>query len=433
MAPQSTDVEPMQTALINYAASFAHFKGTAEAYHAAATTRIEICSRFTEQLLMQKRASVLARSSLQIYHGVVETSLKALDVELERASAEVDRVLPTFEQTVTCLRETELHPAHCSMSRLPEGTRLISFVKDEEALRRRVADCRQIRTTLEEQVRASLTTLEEHVRASLTTHTPYMHALQSQHLRQATPCTPSALHLHRGLGLSPESQPRQEVKEGRRQFEEMSIRVTEELQRSAGEEGLVKAADEALTAIRDAVKNTVEGKLSKFAGDFQELEGYLSKGNVGQAPVSWEYMGQLQRKYQAGKDSVMVLSDVDKDLADRLAQCANRKENMTRVVVSRLQKVADLQGQLQQLKKKWDAVQEVARQELRRQFGEVDVIVNLPNTYREWCHEVAKRRSYWTSTVSQVRVGRPSMPVLRRGYFPLALMAPVPTLGCVVS
>lgn len=40
MAPQSGDVEPMQTALINYAANFAHWKRTAEAYHAAASQRI---------------------------------------------------------------------------------------------------------------------------------------------------------------------------------------------------------------------------------------------------------------------------------------------------------------------------------------------------------------------------------------------------------
>lgn len=146
----------MQTALINYAASFAHWKGTAEAYHTAACGRMDLCDQFTEQLLMQKRASGLARSSLQIYHGVVEASLKALEKELERANNEVDRVLPNFEQTVAKLRDTELHPAHCSVTRIPEGTKLISFVKDEEALRRRVADCKQIRTTLEEQVVAAV-------------------------------------------------------------------------------------------------------------------------------------------------------------------------------------------------------------------------------------------------------------------------------------
>ena len=115
-------------------------------------TRIDIAEKTTEQLQMMMRASVLARSSLHIYHTVVEASLLSLEKELKRANSEVDRVLPSFEETVQKLKETELHPSHCKATRLPENTRLISFVKDEEALRRRVADCRQIRTTLEEQV-----------------------------------------------------------------------------------------------------------------------------------------------------------------------------------------------------------------------------------------------------------------------------------------
>lgn len=170
------------------------------------------------------------------------------------------------------------------------------------------------------------------------------------------------------------------------------MRVTEELERSAGEEGLVKAADEALLAMRQAVRDTVEARLETFTSDFAEIEGCLNKGPQSQSSVSWEYMGELQKRYQTGKDSVTSLVEADKDLGERLGQCVGRKETMTRVVVSRLQKVADLQGQMQQLKKRWDALQEVARQEMSRQFGEVDVIVNLPLTYREWCLEVCPPR-----------------------------------------
>eukprot|EP00283_Hemiselmis_rufescens_P002700 CAMPEP_0173431670 /NCGR_PEP_ID=MMETSP1357-20121228/9738_1 /TAXON_ID=77926 /ORGANISM="Hemiselmis rufescens, Strain PCC563" /LENGTH=326 /DNA_ID=CAMNT_0014396175 /DNA_START=35 /DNA_END=1015 /DNA_ORIENTATION=- len=205
MAPQGGDVEPMQNALISYAASFAHWRGTADAYHAAAGARIEVCERLSEQLGMQRRASVLARSSLKIYHKTVEASLESLGKELERADGEVERVTPEFDKTVGRLRETELHQAHCAASRLPEGTRLMSFVKDEEALRRRVVDCKQIRVTLEGQ-----------------------------------------------------------VKEGRKQYEDVSAKVNEELTVSAGEDRLVKDADEALAAMRDSVKNTVEAKLATF-------------------------------------------------------------------------------------------------------------------------------------------------------------------------
>eukprot|EP00282_Hemiselmis_andersenii_P028795 CAMPEP_0169468100 /NCGR_PEP_ID=MMETSP1042-20121227/22715_1 /TAXON_ID=464988 /ORGANISM="Hemiselmis andersenii, Strain CCMP1180" /LENGTH=332 /DNA_ID=CAMNT_0009581385 /DNA_START=23 /DNA_END=1018 /DNA_ORIENTATION=+ len=218
MAPQGGEVEPMQNALIMYAASFAHWRGTAEAYHTAATARIEVCERISEELAMQRRASVLARSSLKIYHKVVEQSLEALEKELERADGEVERVLPQFDKTVARLRETELHQAHCATARLPEGTRLMSFVKDEEALRRRVDDCKQIRVTLEGQVR-----------------------------------------------------------EGRRQYEEVSQRVGEELDDSPAEDRLMKDAEEALVAMRDNVKKTLEAKLTTFRSDFDELEGYLSK------------------------------------------------------------------------------------------------------------------------------------------------------------
>ena len=192
-----------------------------------------------------------------------------------------------------------------------------------------------------------------------------------------------------------------QVKEGRRQYEEVSVRVAQELERSAGEEGLVNAADDALMAMRQVTKDTIEARLETFTSDFSEIEGCLNKGQQNQSSVSWEFMGELQKRYQTGKDSVTSLMDADKDLGERLVHCMGRKETMTRVVVSRLQKVADLQGQMQQLKKRWDALQEVARQEMSRQFGEVDVIVNLPSTYREWCLEVSRRRSYWTATVAQ--------------------------------
>jgi hypothetical protein len=47
------------------------------------------------------------------------------------------------------LTYTRTHAA----ARLSAGTRLISFIKDEEALRKRVADCKQLQDTLAEQVR----------------------------------------------------------------------------------------------------------------------------------------------------------------------------------------------------------------------------------------------------------------------------------------
>ena len=46
-------------------------------------------------------------------------------------------------------------------ARLGTGKRLISFIKDEEALRKRVADCRQLQDTLAEQVREGKTQFDE--------------------------------------------------------------------------------------------------------------------------------------------------------------------------------------------------------------------------------------------------------------------------------
>lgn len=48
--------------------------------------------------------------------------------------------------------------------------------------------------------------------------------------------------------------------------------------------------------------------------------------------------------------------------------------------------------------------QEVSSREMKRQFAEVEVILNLPETYRAWCDEVAMRNGYWKATVTQVRL-----------------------------
>ncbi len=58
------------------------------------------------------------------------------------------------------------------------------------------------------------------------------------------------------------------------------------------------------------------------------------------------------------------------------------RDRMMSAILRRLRVVAELQGRLQNRKKKWDTFLDVAKTEMRRHYGEVEVVLKLPSTYR---------------------------------------------------
>eukprot|EP00286_Rhodomonas_abbreviata_P026873 CAMPEP_0181295898 /NCGR_PEP_ID=MMETSP1101-20121128/4400_1 /TAXON_ID=46948 /ORGANISM="Rhodomonas abbreviata, Strain Caron Lab Isolate" /LENGTH=178 /DNA_ID=CAMNT_0023400695 /DNA_START=209 /DNA_END=742 /DNA_ORIENTATION=+ len=66
LPPNNSEVEPMHSAMLNYAASFAHWKATAQAYVAAGGKKKQLCSETLQRLQVQRRASALALDSLTV-------------------------------------------------------------------------------------------------------------------------------------------------------------------------------------------------------------------------------------------------------------------------------------------------------------------------------------------------------------------------------
>eukprot|EP00290_Baffinella_frigidus_P007793 CAMPEP_0180137448 /NCGR_PEP_ID=MMETSP0986-20121125/12217_1 /TAXON_ID=697907 /ORGANISM="non described non described, Strain CCMP2293" /LENGTH=537 /DNA_ID=CAMNT_0022078909 /DNA_START=78 /DNA_END=1687 /DNA_ORIENTATION=- len=336
------DGDPMQAAIISFAARFAFWKATAEAYSLAGAARSNFSEEMAKQLRMQRRAASLARASLHKYFSAVGETLQGLEEELSSAKEDLSGRFndASFAQSLKDLEETPLHPTHCAAARVTAGTRLVIFVRNVDMVHGRLQDCHKLQATL---------------------------------VAQVTEC--------RGLYAELEHGVQEEIGVG-----------------SSGEEDMISKAEALVTTIRRYLRDVDERK-REFAEALEQLQARIAESPGGS--VNGELMDRLQQQFSEGKDAFATLALRDASSAAGFGECRAGKEAMTLAVIRRLQRVAALQGKLLHRKKKWDALLEVSRYERKRLFGDLETVLRLPETYRAWCSEVHRRSHYFRALVAQ--------------------------------
>lgn len=340
--PAGSELEPMHSAMLNYAASFAHWKATAEAYVTAGASRKALAAETLQRLQVQRRASALALASLTVYLKVVAGSLAGMEAQLDKGRGELSSLMggSTLEAAIESLRQTALHPAHCAAVRVPAGTTLLSFVKDVDALSTRVEGCKRLQEALEEQ-----------------------------------------------------------IVEGRQQLKELNQSVEEEVNIGYRQEDDILAASTSSSNELLSTFGEVEEARKEFSVALENLERRITEPSMGQ--VKWEFMDNIQQKYSQGKERLAAVGQSDRVLQRKLEEIWGQRHAMMAAILRRLRVVAELQGRLQNRKKKWDTFLDVAKTEMRRHYAEVEIVLKLPATYRAWCEEVCRRRNYLEGMVKE--------------------------------
>eukprot|EP00960_Hanusia_phi_P059585 764224-Hanusia_phi.AAC.1 len=337
--------EPMQSAIFNFYARFAHWKATADAFSVAAHAREKACQDIRSEIKMQHRGSALARKSLMCYFSAVRKSIEKLETELESARLSTEENLKRSEVDA-CLEKlqmTTLHKAHCAVWKVPEGTKLISFVKDTDLLNKCVDSCHSLVSVLESKVGECIAA-----------------------------------------------------------FQELEDLVNLEIRNGDDSEKAVVAEVENLLESMSSERSGIESFNSAISEDVRELEAILPELSNGGRDVGdlLELMNKLQSKYSQSKDGFNELPSHDNNHQKCMEGCLLSKKQMTEGILNKLQRVATLQGRLLDTKKKSDALLAGAVNERKRRINQVEIVLRLPETYKAWCEEVHRRNAYYDNLVA---------------------------------
>uniref|UniRef100_A0A7S4PKR0 Autophagy-related protein 11 C-terminal domain-containing protein n=2 Tax=Guillardia theta TaxID=55529 RepID=A0A7S4PKR0_GUITH len=337
--------EPMQSAIFNFYARFAHWKATADAFLVAAKAREKACQDIRNEVKMQHRGSALARKSLMCYFSAVRKSIEKLETELESARLSTEENLKRSEVDA-CLEKlqmTSLHKAHCAVWRVPEGTKLISFVKDTDLLNKCVESCHSLVSVLESKVGECIVA-----------------------------------------------------------FQELEDLVNLEMTNGDMSERSTIAEVESFLESMSSERIEIENFNSAISEDVRELEATLPDLSNGERDVGnlLDLMNKLQSKYSQFKDGFNELSTHDNSHQKLMEGCSLAKKQMTEGILDKLQRVATLQGRLLDTKKKSDALLAGAVNERKRRINQVEIVLRLPETYKAWCEEVHKRNAYYDNLVA---------------------------------
>ncbi|KAJ1488723.1 hypothetical protein T484DRAFT_1782234 [Baffinella frigidus] len=257
---------PPTAAIISFAARFAFWKATAEAYSLAGAARSNFSEEMAKQLRMQRRAASLARASLHKYFSAVGETLQGREVEVSSVKEDLSGRFndafftrrfndASFAQSLKDLEETPLHPTHCAAARVTagtrlvifvrNGTRLVIFVRNVDMVHGRLQDCHKLQATL---------------------------VAQAILVAQVTEC--------RGLYAELEHGVQEEIGVG-----------------SSGEEDMISKAEALVTTIRRYLRDVDERK-REFAEALEQLQARIAESPGGS--VNGELMDRLQQQFSEG-------------------------------------------------------------------------------------------------------------------------------------